>query len=495
MKPNFGRAASRMDWTSQQMNKWMNRLVGMVEIGGKVVFSEIQLRWKQEKHRKTRNIISPVAYHWDIPWYSWVRLPVVISSFFRPVSRLNGLYLSYPWRTAGKGDSHDSLTPNFIQCWPGSGDFSWRIPRPLRIDSRCSLAFGNSLGETPLPLVQCFRGIGIHWPEKPETPPFHAPFSSGAFPARKARVPNQYETPGVSPCQPVNRKGMFFGRKGLGNSSSGFPNGCWVPNFPTHTQAHGTRLYQTSSNYQTMISFGSESSLRTHPHNSWLASRLLAWPELWSCWQNSSRRAQHGRSESVQKSTKSSDFTSEKCGFDQKNCRGSTSNNGDKPSGMMEIEMIYLDAVDQDLTCMMVKWIGASISPDSSCPLESLPEHQMVPWHLQIHQKVLKLGNFCCHLCIFLWSMCNEVHIFASRGCFFVCVCSPPEDSSIFRFLGCLLFLVPETTSRRLKLDSFDLAQQQASKAMEIFRKAPLRNERVSEDLQGSSIPMFVDVS
>ena len=64
-----------------------------------------------------------------------------------------------------------------------------------------------------------------------------------------------------------------------------------------------------------------------------------------------------------------------------------------------------------------------------------------------------------------------------------MCVCffSPKKDTRIYIFsFFCLLFLVPiEITSRRLKLEFFDVAQQQASKAMEIFRKARLeRNER-----------------
>lgn len=63
-----------------------------------------------------------------------------------------------------------------------------------------------------------------------------------------------------------------------------------------------------------------------------------------------------------------------------------------------------------------------------------------------------------------------------------VCVFFPQKGHVyiyIFSFF-CLLFLVPiEITSRRLKLEFFDVAQQQASKAMEIFRKARLeRNER-----------------
>ena len=105
-----------------------------------------------------------------------------------------------------------------------------------------------------------------------------------------------------------------------------------------------------------------------------------------------------------------------------KNCRGSTSNNGDKPSGMMEIEMIYLDAFDQDLTCMMVKWIGASISPDSSCPLESLPEHQIVPWHLHNTSNGVEIRQLLLPSLHFLWSMCNELH-FCFKSFFFVCVC------------------------------------------------------------------------
>lgn len=84
---------------------------------------------------------------------------------------------------------------------------------------------------------------------------------------------------------------------------------------------------------------------------------------------------------------------------------------------------------------------------------------------------VLNLGNCCCHLCIF----CNDLCFYLRK----MCVCVFPQRTRIFSHFSVCFFVPIEITSRRLKLEFFDVAQQQASKAMEIFRKARLeRNER-----------------
>lgn len=109
----------------------------------------------------------------------------------------------------------------------------------------------------------------------------------------------------------------------------------------------------------------------------WL--RLLAWPKLWSCWQNSSRRARHGKTFPSESVGHCWSLNHQKLWFNQGKWWLVAVNRQqqweDFPSGM--IETVYLDTFDQDLTspawCWnMLKWIGDSISPESSFQ-ESLP--------------------------------------------------------------------------------------------------------------------------
>ena len=167
----------------------------MVEIGRNVVFSQNptgmeQLKTMKQHHQSRRTSLG----------YSMMFLNSFSSCdlnlLLTPVS--SGLYLGYPWSMTGNGDTVDithwlQKNANFIHFLPGSRDFSWRIPRPLRVNPRCSLAPGNACvtGDTGT------SGDPISMAENSRRVQWFFPALKPAF-SRLVRVPNQYETPCIS---------------------------------------------------------------------------------------------------------------------------------------------------------------------------------------------------------------------------------------------------------------------------------------------------------
>ena len=175
-------------------------------------FLKTQLRWTSWKTRN--NIISPGAHHWDIPWCVWIRFPVVISICCLHRSQVaSTLVILDPWQETVIDMTHWlQKNPNFIHFLPGSCVFSWRIPRPLRVNPRCSLALGNACVTCRWnwwsALCIAIHGCTLLVPSSPwlKTPPYFDDFFQhwNLHLAGWLGYPTNIR-PLVSPCQPVKR--------------------------------------------------------------------------------------------------------------------------------------------------------------------------------------------------------------------------------------------------------------------------------------------------